>query len=121
MGSTGVLDKLSEKNVGQRLDLQRKAAQKARNARHAAQDAHIHRSLGGTDDEHINHLAELGAMEPGSAAFSQRHLVGSMAPETVIEQLGPIGPEGFGVIRRIDSATGELIDTPRIYLPGGDG
>jgi len=59
-------------------------------------------------------------MEPGSAAFSQTHLVGSMAPEAVIEQMGPIGPEGFGIIRRVDGVTGEIIDTPRIYLPGGD-
>jgi hypothetical protein len=59
-------------------------------------------------------------MEPGSAAFSQAHLVGSMAPEAVIEQLGPIGPEGFGIVRRVDSVTGVEIDTPRIYLPGGD-
>ena len=109
---------LDRKYVAQRLDQQRKAAQKARDVRHAGDDAHLHLSRGDTGDAHIDHLAELGAMEPGSAAFNQRHLVGSMAPETVIEQLGPIGPEGFGITRRVNAITGVEIDTPRIYLPG---
>ncbi|HEY1295463.1 MAG TPA: hypothetical protein VGJ60_20485 [Chloroflexota bacterium] len=109
------------RRVTRKLEEQRKAAQKARTARHADQDAHIHRSLGGTGDAHIDHLAELGSMEPGSAEFRAKHLVGSMAPEEVIEVMGPIGPEGFGITRRLDGVTGELLDTPRIYLPGGSG
>lgn len=114
-----MLDKRNEKNIAQRLDQQRKAAQKSRNVRYANDDAHLHPSRGGTGDEHIDHLAELGAMEPGSAEFSAKHLVGSMAPEKVIEQLGPVGPEGFGIIRRVDGVTGVEIDTPKIYLPEG--
>jgi len=73
-----------------------------------------------TGDEFVDHLRDLGCMEPGSAAFSQAHLVGSMAPETVIEQLGPLGPEGFGITRRLNGVTGEVIDQPKIYLPGGE-
>lgn len=36
----------------------------------------------------------------------QANLVGSMAPEEVIEVQGPQGPEGFGTIARLDGRTG---------------
>ena len=115
-----MLDKLNQKNIVRKLDQQRAAAHKARDVRYASDEAHIHMSRGGTGDAHVDHLAELGSVEPGSAAFMSQHLVGSAAPEPVIEQLGPIGPEGFGIVRRVDGVTGAEIDTPRIYLPGGD-
>jgi hypothetical protein len=102
------------------LDKQRAAAKQSREVRHASEDADLHISRGGTGDAHIDHLADLGAMEPGSAAFNSMHLVGSAAPEPIIEQMGPLGSEGFGIIRRVDGVTGVEIDTPRIYLPGGD-
>ena len=103
-----------------KLDKQRAAARRSRDVRYANDVADIHMSRGGTGDVHVDHLAELGSLEPGSAQFNATHLVGSAAPEPVIEQLGPIGPEGFGIIRRVDGVTGVEIDTPKIYLPGGD-
>lgn len=109
MDSTSVLDKPKGGDL-------RRAAQIARNVRYATQEADLHPLVESTGDDFVDHLRDLGQLEPGSAAFSERHLVGSMAPETVIEQLGPIGPEGFGIVRRTTN-TGEILDQPRIYLP----
>jgi len=114
-----VLDKF-ERRFAQKMDDYRAAARAARETRHADDEAHLHPSRGGTGDAHVDHLAELGTIESGSAEWRAKYLVGSAAPEPVIEHIGPIGPEGFGVIRRVDGVTGAEIDTPRIYLSGGN-
>lgn len=79
-----------------------KAARTARDVRHARPDAEIHPLTEPTDDPFVDKLRQLGSAEPGSAEFMQAHLVGSMAPEEVIEVWGPRGPEGFGPIKRLN-------------------
>lgn len=47
--------------------------------------------------------------QPGSAGFARAHLVGSSAPEPIIERIGPIGTEDFGPVELIDGRTGQPI------------
>lgn len=95
------------------------AARQSRDVRHAPQDADLHPLADPTGDEFVDKLRTLGALEPGSAAFSAQHLVGSMAPEAVIEVMGPVGPEGIGITHTLDGVTGTLLsDTPTL-LPWG--
>jgi hypothetical protein len=47
--------------------------------------------------------------QPGTAAFTATHLVGSSAPEPVIERYGAVGAEGFGPVELIDGRTGHSI------------
>jgi len=98
----------------------KQAAHDARDVRYAPQDAPLHALAGDTGDPFVDKLRSLGAMEPGSAEFSQSHLVGSMAPEEVIEVMGPVGAEGIGVTHRLDGKTGEVIDTPRTLIEDWD-
>jgi hypothetical protein len=90
----------------------KKAAADARAVRYASKDADLHPLPEDTGDEFIDKLRHLGNMEPGSAEFSAQHLVGSMAPEEVMEVMGHVGSEGIGVTHVLDGKTGEVIATP---------
>jgi hypothetical protein len=92
------------------------AARTARDVRYAQPDSDLHPLSEPTGDEFLDHLADLDRMEPGSAAFSAQHLVGSMAPEEVIEVMGPLDAEGIGITHRLDGVTGEVIDTPKTLI-----
>lgn len=87
----------------------RSAAARSRDVRYAGPDAPLHPLTEPTDDPFVDKLRQLDSAEPGSAEFMQAHLVGSMAPEEVIEVQGPVGPEGFGTIKRLDGKTGKEI------------
>jgi len=89
------------------------AASQARDVRYAAPDADLHPLVQDTGDAFVDNLRRLAQIEPGSAQFSQEHLVGSMAPEEVIEVMGHVGAEGLGITHRLDGKTGEVIDTPQ--------
>jgi hypothetical protein len=92
------------------------AARTARDVRYAGSDAPLHPLTELTQDPLIDRLAELGRVEPGSAAFSEMHMVGTMAPEAVIEVMGHVGAEGLGITHRLDGVTGEVIDTPNTLI-----
>jgi hypothetical protein len=68
---------------------------------HAPPEADLHQSTGG----HGLFIDQ----QPGSAAFTQRHLVGTAAPEPLIERYGGIGAEDFGPVELIDGRTGERV------------
>ena len=68
---------------------------------HAPPDAAVHQSPGG-------HELFIDR-QPGTADFARGHLVGSAAPEPIIERLGGIGAEGFGPVELIDGRTGQSI------------
>lgn len=64
-------------------------------------------------DEHL-HLAPpreglYQDAQPGTAAFAESHLVGSSAPERIIERWDGIGPEGMGPVEILDGPTGRPI------------
>lgn len=88
------------------------AARTARDVRYAGPDAEIHPVTEPTGDELVDRLAHLGSIEPGSAEFSAQHLVGSMAPEEVMEVMGHVKAEGLGITHVLDGKTGEVIATP---------
>jgi hypothetical protein len=44
--------------------------------------------------------------QPGTAAFTQTHLVGSSAPEPHIERWDGFGAEGMGPVEILDGRTG---------------
>jgi hypothetical protein len=88
------------------------AARTARDVRYAGSDAPLHPLQDPTGDEFLDRLADLGRVEPGSAAFSEMHMVGSMAPEEVIEVMGHVESEGLGITHVLDGKTGEVIATP---------
>lgn len=94
----------------------KKAAHDAREVRYAPEDADIHPLAHDTGDEFIDRLRHLGSMEPGSAEFNAQHLVGSMAPEEVIEVMGHVGGEGLGVTHVLDGKTGEIVARPNTLI-----
>jgi hypothetical protein len=59
------------------------------------------RGLVPADSTHIN-LEELGNLKPGTPEFCARYLGHDPGntPEPIIEQIGPKGAEGLGVVRR---------------------
>ena len=67
---------------------------------HAPPDAPVHMAPSG----HAFQDAQ-----PGTAAFTEAHLVGSSAPERTIERWDGIGPEGMGPVEILDGATGRPI------------
>lgn len=48
-------------------------------------------------------------VQPGTCAFARAHLVGSSAPEPIIERYGGVGKEDFGPVELIDGRTGQPI------------
>lgn len=64
---------------------------------HAAPDADIHMAPPGP---------VVQQPQPGTADFMHQRLVGSSAPERVIERWDATGPEGFGPVELLDSRTG---------------
>lgn len=83
------------------LEAGKKLAKLAQEVRHAEQGADIRRALPEEfDDGSIEErLARLG--ETHIAQQMRRRLVGSQAPEPVIEVVGPKGPEGGAVTHRL--------------------
>jgi hypothetical protein len=65
---------------------------------HAAPDAEMHLSPHG-----------YRSPQPGTAEFSAERLVGSAAPEPVMERWDGVGPEGFGPVEILDGRTGRSI------------
>ena|SRR5215472_3303769 len=47
--------------------------------------------------------------QPGTAEFARTHLVGSAAPEPIMERYDGIGAENFGPVELIDGTTGKTI------------
>ena len=46
---------------------------------------------------------------PGSAEWAHAHLVGSSAPEPVMERFDGIGPEDFGPVEYLDGRSGDSL------------
>lgn len=44
--------------------------------------------------------------QPGTPQFNAERLVGSAAPEPIIERWDGVGPEGFGPVEILDGRTG---------------
>ena len=47
--------------------------------------------------------------QPGTVEFSAERLVGSAAPEPIMERWDGFGPEGFGPVEIMDGRTGRSI------------
>ena len=82
-------------------DAYREGVRRMHDALAAPPDADIHQSPGG----HGLHIDP----QPGSRAHMDAHLVGSAAPEPIIERYAGIGAEDFGPVELIDGRTGEPI------------
>src|SRR5262245_6943921 len=67
---------------------------------HAWPDEHLHQAT---------HGQVFSDAQPGTAAHSAAHLVGSSAPEPTIERWDGIGPEGMGPVEILDGRTGQPI------------
>jgi hypothetical protein len=94
------------------LGLFRKLRQAAHDAHHASVEASIHAAVHGPirTPENPRGLTFLFKdAQPGSAEFTRAHLVGSSAPEPIIERLDGIGREDFGTVELLDGRTGEPI------------
>lgn len=79
---------------------------------HAPPEAPIHEAIHGpvrTPDSDAGFRFLYKDAQPGTAAFSAKHLVGSSAPEPIIERMDGIGVEDFGPVELIDGRTGEPI------------
>ena len=82
-------------------DAYREGLRRLHDALAAPQEADLHQSPGG-------HGLYLDA-QPGTADFNRSHLVGSAAPEPLIERYEGIGVEDFGPVQLLDGRTGEPI------------
>jgi len=84
----------------------------AHDAYHAPVEADIHEAISGpirTPESDAGFRFLFKDHQPGTAGFSRAHLVGSAAPEPIIERMGPIGAEDFGAVELLDGRTGEPI------------
>jgi len=84
----------------------------AHDAYHAPIEADIHEAVHGpirtpTSDAGFKFLFR--DAQPGTAEFARAHLVGSAAPEPIIERMGPVGAEDFGTVELLDGSTGKSI------------
>ena len=82
----------------------------AHDAYHAPPEADIHEAISGpirTPESDAGFRFLFKDHQPGTAGFSRAHLVGSAAPEPIIERMGPIGAEDFGPVELLDGRTGE--------------
>jgi hypothetical protein len=68
---------------------------------HAHDNADVHQSPGG-------HGLFIDR-QPGASGFGGDHLVGSAAPEPIIERYAGIGAEDFGPVELLDGRTGASI------------
>ena len=82
-------------------DAYREGLRRLHDALAAPPDAPIHQSPGG-------HGLYIGP-QPGTAGFSAQYLVGSAAPEPLIERYEGVGSEDFGPVQLLDGRTGEPI------------
>lgn len=86
--------------------------QATHDAYHAPETADIHEAVYGpirTPDSDAGLRFLFKDAQPGTAAFSRQHLVGSAAPEPVIERMDGIDAEDFGPVELIDGRTGKPI------------
>jgi hypothetical protein len=88
----------------------RELLRKLHNVYHASPDADIHEAIHGPvrtpDRADSGELRLFRDAQPGTAEHTRLHLVGSAAPEPLIEVYGPIGPEDFGPVKILDGRTG---------------
>jgi len=82
-------------------DAYRLGVRRMHDAISAPPDSDIHQSPGG------NGL--FIDAKPGTAEFRAQHLVGSAAPEPVMERWDGVGVEDFGPVELIDGSTGQTI------------
>jgi hypothetical protein len=81
-------------------------------AYHASPEAAIHAAVSGpvrTPDSDAGFKFLYKDHQPGTAEFARAHLVGTAAPEPIIERFDGIGVEDFGPVELIDGRTGERI------------
>jgi len=86
--------------------------QAAHDAYHASESADIHAATSGpirTPDNPHGLTFLFKDAQPGSAEFARAHLVGSAAPEAIIERYDGIGTEDFGPVELLDGRTGQKI------------
>lgn len=86
--------------------------QAAHDAYHALPEAPIHEAVSGpvrTPGNDAGFRFLFKDAQPGSAEWARAHLVGSSAPEPIIERMDAIGPEDFGPVELIDGRTGQSI------------
>jgi hypothetical protein len=79
---------------------------------HAPETADIHAAINGplrTPDNPHGLTFVFKDHQPGTAEFSRQHLVGSSAPEPIIERMDAIGAEDFGPVELLDGRTGQPI------------
>ena len=86
--------------------------QAAHDAYHADPTADIHAAVNGPirtpgDDAGFKFLFK--DAQPGSAEWARAHLVGSAAPEAIIERYDGIGTEDFGPVELLDGRTGQKL------------
>ena len=79
---------------------------------HAPPEADIHEALSGPirspgNDAGFKFLFR--DAQPGTAEHTRAHLVGSAAPEPIMERYDGIGVEDFGPVELIDGRTGQPI------------
>jgi hypothetical protein len=82
-------------------DAYRQGMRRMHDALAAPPDGDLHQSPGG------NGL--FIDAKPGTAEFARSHLVGSAAPEPVMERFDGIGVEDFGPVELLDGRTGQSI------------
>lgn len=86
--------------------------QATHDAYHAPVEADIHEAVHGpvrTPESDAGFRFLYKDHQPGTAAFNAKHLVGSAAPEPIIERMDGIGVEDFGPVELIDGRTGQPI------------
>jgi len=84
----------------------------AHDAYHASIEADIHEAVSGpirTPESDAGFRFLFKDHQPGTAGFARAHLVGSAAPEPIIERYDGIGAEDFGPVELLDGQTGEKL------------
>jgi hypothetical protein len=79
---------------------------------HAPPEADIHAAVNGpvrTPANDVGLKFLFRDHQPGTADFAAKHLVGSAAPEPIIERMDAIGPEDFGPVELLDGRSGQPI------------
>lgn len=86
---------------------------------HAPPEAPIHEALHGPVRTPANDVGLRFLFrddQPGTASFTRAHLLGSAAPEPIIERMGGVGAEDFGTVELIDGRTGQPITKVNRHL-----